>query len=397
MMCTPLLTGDEILGLIQVDSHTGPNLFTSEDLQILTGISAQAAVTVKNMQLYEAVHTEIARRTSLQRYFTPGVVELLMSGNLSTTLGGSGYHGTVLFADIIGFTAMSEALAPAEVVTRLNRYFSIMQRVIYEHGGNVDKLNGDSIMAFWGVPYREESDEWHAVLTAMLMQQYLWFLNLSLHTEQTPLIHTGIGINTGEFVAGNIGSEDKIEFTLIGDAVNLAARIEAFAGRYQILIAETTWQAIRHQVAAVRMPSVLIKGKSKPVTIYSIRAVYDRTRNELLMSLPCDIWDAADQEEIAQGIILSVTEEGLATQIVVSADRPLQLGAAYTLRLGLVEYHELLRVSGTVDSLTSPPAAFPAANVQAVLTVTLGSAVLHSLAPGNCLDSAVQWNTLKRS
>ena len=397
MMCTPLLTGDEILGLIQVDSHTGPNLFTSEDLQILTGISAQAAVTVKNMQLYEAVHTETARRTSLQRYFTPGVVELLMSGNLSTTLGGSGYHGTVLFADIIGFTAMSEALAPAEVVTRLNRYFSIMQRVIYEHGGNVDKLNGDSIMAFWGVPYREASDEWHAVLTAMLMQQYLWFLNLSLHTEQTPLIHTGIGINTGEFVAGNIGSEDKIEFTLIGDAVNLAARIEAFAGRYQILIAETTWQAIRHQVAAVRMPPVLIKGKSKPVTIYSIRAVYDRTRNESLMSLPCDIWDAADQEEIAQGIVLSVTEGGATTQIVVSADRPLQLGATYTLRLGLVEYHELLRVSGTVDSLTSPPAAFPAASVQAVLTVTLGGAVLHSLAPGNCLDSAVQWNTLKRS
>jgi class 3 adenylate cyclase len=397
MMCTPLLVGDEFLGLIQVDSRTGPNLFTSEDLQILTGIGAQAAVTVKNMHLYEAIQTETARRTSLQRYFTPGVVELLMSGNLSTTLGGSGYHGTILFADIIGFTAMSEALDPAEVVTRLNRYFSIMQRVIYEHGGNVDKLNGDSIMAFWGVPYREPSDEHNAVLTAMLMQQYLWFLNLSLQTEQTPLIHTGIGINTGEFVAGNIGSEDKIEFTLIGDAVNLAARIEAFAGRYQILIAEPTWQAIRHQVGAVRMPPVLIKGKSKPVTIYSIRAVHNRTRNELLMSLPCHILNAADQEEIAQGMVLSATETGPTTHIVVSANRPLQLGATYTLRLGLVEYHEMLQVSGTVDSLTSPPAAFPTASSQAVLTITLGHAVLQSLAPGNCLVSAVQWHMLKRS
>jgi class 3 adenylate cyclase len=397
MMCAPLLVGDEILGLIQVDSHTGPNLFTSEDLQILTGISAQAAVTVKNMQLYEAVQTETARRTSLQRYFTPGVVELLMSGNLSTTLGGSGYHGTILFADIIGFTAMSEALAPAEVVTRLNRYFSIMQRVIYEHGGNVDKLNGDSIMAFWGVPYHEPGDEWNAVLTAMLMQQYLWCLNLSLHTEQTSLIHTGIGINTGEFVAGNIGSEDKIEFTLIGDAVNLAARIEAFAGRYQILVAETTWQAIRHQVAAVRMPPVLIKGKSKPVTIYSIRTVHNPSRDELLMSLPCDIWDAADQEAFAQGMILSATEGDGTTQIVVSADRPLQLGATYTLRLGLVEYHEELRISGTVDSFTSSPATFPTASVQALLTVTLGSSVLHSLAPGNCLASAVEWHMLRRS
>ena len=109
-------------------------------------------------------------------------------------------------------------------------------------------------MAFWGVPYQAAGDEHNAVLTAMLMQQHLWFLNLSLQTEQTPLIHMGIGINTGEFVAGNIGSKDKIEFTLIGDAVNLAARIEAFAGRYQMLIAETTWQAIRQQVGAVRMP-----------------------------------------------------------------------------------------------------------------------------------------------
>jgi class 3 adenylate cyclase len=397
MMCAPLLVGDELLGLIQVDSRTGANLFVSEDLQILTGISAQAAVTVKNMQLYEAVQTETARRTSLQRYFTPGVVELLMSGNLSTTLGGSGYEGTILFSDIIGFTAMSEALAPAEVVTRLNRYFSIMQRVIYEHGGNVDKLSGDSIMAFWGVPYGAPGDEQNAVLTAMLMQQHLWFLNLSLQTEQTPLIHMGIGINTGEFVAGNIGSKDKIEFTLIGDAVNLAARIEAFAGRYQILVAETTWQAIRQQVGAVRMPPVLIKGKSKPVTIYSIRAVHNHSQNELLMSLPCDILDATDQEEIAQGIVLSATEEGSTTQIVVSVNRPLQLGATYTLRLGLVEYHELLRIAGTVESLTAAPELFPGASSQAVLTVTLGHAVLQSLAPGNCLDSAVQWNTLERS
>ena len=114
------------------------------------------------------------------------------------------------------------------------------------------------------------------------------------------------------------------------------------------------------------------------MTIYSIRAVYNPTQNEVLMSLPCDILDAAGQEEIAQGIVLSATEEGPTTQVVVSANRPLQLGATYTLRLGLVEYHELLQVAGTVESLTSAPALFPSES-QAVLTVTLGHAVLNPL------------------
>jgi putative methionine-R-sulfoxide reductase with GAF domain len=133
MMCAPLLANDEILGLVQVDTCTTPRGFTAEDLQVLTGISAQAAIAVKNLQLYEAIEAETARRISLQRYFSPGLVDMLMSGDVTAALGGNAYHGTILLADIIGFTAMSEKMAPAQVVAKLNRYFTIMQKVIYDH------------------------------------------------------------------------------------------------------------------------------------------------------------------------------------------------------------------------------------------------------------------------
>ena len=398
MMCAPLVAADDLLGLIQVDSNTGPNMFTSEDLQILTGISAQAAITIKNMQLYEAVQTETARRTSLQRYFSPGLVDLLMSGNLSTTLGGSAYRGTILFSDIIGFTSLSEALAPTEVVTQLNRYFSIMQRLIYEQRGNVDKLNGDSIMAFWGVPYNEPDDERNAVLAAMRMQQHLWFFNQTLMAEKKPPIHMGIGINTGEFIAGNIGSEDKIEFTLIGDTVNLAARLEGLSGRYQILIAETTWQAFKQDLCAVRLPPVVVKGKSTPVTIYSVRGVYDSSRDECLMMLPCEIFDAEGQQEVGKGILtsMSLNEAGSSRQMQVHTDCPLTPGTTYVLHLGLVEYHELVRVFATVASVSSALEAMATPGTTAVLTVTGETAVLESLMPGKCLVTAYPWEQLKR-
>jgi class 3 adenylate cyclase len=396
MMCAPLLVGDELLGVMQVDSRSGPNLFLSEDLQILTGLSAQVAITVKNMQLYEAVQIETARRTSLQRYFSPGLVELLMSGNLSTTLGGSAYHGTILFSDIIGFTALSEALAPTDIVTRLNRYFSIMQRVIYERGGNVDKLNGDSIMAFWGVPYRKSDDERQAVLTALRMQQHLWVLNQALAAEHQLPIHMGIGINSGEFVAGNIGSEDKIEFTLIGDTVNLAARIEELAGRYQILIAETTWQSLRKELCAVRLPPVYVKGKSCPVTVYSVRALLEPSQSEAVMALPCDICDAHGQQAIAVGMLIRQQRVGTRTQLHVHTDRPVERGTTYTLRLRLVEHHERLTMSARVESVTPSAEGIASPGMIAVLTVVAEQAAVDLLTPGNCLVTAYQWDQLER-
>ena len=389
MMCAPLLINGEILGLVQVDTCTTPRGFTAEDLQVLTGISAQAAIAVKNLQLYEAIEAETARRISLQRYFSPGLVEMLMSGEVTAALGGDAYQGTILLADIIGFTAMSEKMPPARVVAKLNRYFTIMQKVIYDHGGNVDKFNGDSLMAFWGVPHAGAHDESDAVLTAIRMQQKLWPFNVQLCAEGRQPVHMGIGLNSGEFIAGNIGSEDKIEFTLIGDTVNLTARIEHLAGRYQVLVSEATWLPMKDLVCAVRLPPVLVKGKSQPVILYSIRAIHDRRQGGCALALPCQVLDAQGTC-IGHGILTGSSPSASGHRLVFNTDLPLASGDALTLQWVLPEYDEPLRLATLVTSCTTIRHEGTCSYSQALLTVTDGAAATF-LTPGSCLTATQTW------
>jgi adenylate cyclase len=389
MMCTPLLINGEILGLVQVDTCTTPRGFTAEDLQVLTGISAQAAIAVKNLQLYEAIEAETARRISLQRYFSPGLVTMLMSGEVTAALGGDAYEGTILLADIIGFTAMSEKLPPAQVVAKLNRYFTIMQKVIYDHGGNVDKFNGDGLMAFWGVPRAGAHDERDAVLTAIRMQQKLWPFNLQLCAEGQQPVHMGIGLNSGEFIAGNIGSEDKIEFTLIGDTVNLTARIEHLAGRYQVLVSEATWAPIQSLVCAVRLPPVMVKGKSRPVILYSIRAIYDRRQDGCALALPCQMFDAHGNCR-GHGILTGSSPSDAGLRLVLHTAMPLASGDALTLQYVMPEYDEPLRLTTLVTSCTSMHHDGTCNYSEALLTATDGAAAAF-LIPGSCLTATQTW------
>ena len=389
MMCTPLLINGEILGLVQVDTSTTPRGFTAEDLQVLTGISAQAAIAVKNLQLYEAIEAETARRISLQRYFSPGLVDMLMSGEVTAALGGDAYYGTILLADIIGFTAMSEKMPPARVVAKLNRYFTIMQKVIYAHGGNVDKFNGDGLMAFWGVPRAGAHDESDAVLTAIRMQQKLWPFNLQLCAEGQQPVHMGIGLNCGEFIAGNIGSEDKIEFTLIGDTVNLTARIEHLAGRYQVLVSEATWLAIKDRVCAVRLPPVMVKGKSQPVILYSIRAIHDRRQDGCALALPCQVLDAQGTC-MGHGILTGSNPSAPGHCLMFNTSLPLTSGDALTLQWVMPECDEPLQLTTLITSCTTIRHEGVCSYNQALLTVTDDAAATF-LTPGSCLTATQTW------
>ena len=390
MMCAPLIAQNEILGVLQVDSRSGGLSFTAEDLQVLTGISAQAAIAVKNAQLYEAVETETARRTSLQRYFSPNMVEMMMNGDVNTELGGNNYLGTVFFSDIIGFTAMSESMPAAQVVANLNRYFTIMQKLIYDNGGNVDKFGGDAIMAFWSVPHRQDEDERRAVLTGVQMQGKIWPFNLDLHAEGQRPIYMGIGLNTGEFVAGNIGSEDKIEFTLIGDNVNLAARIEARAGRHQVFISERTYEGIAAHAAVVKLPPVEMKGKSQPITVYSVRMLASGP-GEYALAIPCRLVLPAGEFD---GILTALSVEA-APVLELSTTAKLEPGTAVRIDLDVPEYHAALTLNATIANamLAAHSGTTPYTNAQCM---NLSGSGLELLTAGTCLKTSRGWDSISR-
>lgn len=274
MMCVPLVHAEERLGVIHLDTMRQGCKFTQDDLSLLQGVARQAAMAIKIAQLLSAIEAETSRRTSLQRFLSPTLVEQVMKSEVDLKLGGARKRGTIFFSDIIGFTRMSSHLAPEEVVARLNRYFQIMVGIIFDYEGMVNKFGGDSIMAIWGLA--QTNSNVHAarcaVEAAVRMQAAVFDFNYSLAAEGYDGIWMGIGLNTGSFVAGNIGSERQMEFTVIGDEVNLAARIEAKAPREMVYISASTFEEVREFVSAVKMPPTRMKNIDHPVTMYSVRA-----------------------------------------------------------------------------------------------------------------------------
>jgi class 3 adenylate cyclase len=211
-------------------------------------------------------------RTSLSRYLSPDVVRQIGDGALKPNLGGDQVEGTVMFSDIVGFTAMSERLQPSEVLARLNRYFTQMLEAIFGWNGTVDKFGGDAIMAVWGAPVPSGEHAQLAVGGALEMQQRLFDLNCALEEQGEKPIGMAIGLNSGKFVAGNIGGAERIEWTVIGDNVNLAQRVEGQGFGGCVLCSEDTFGRLPG-AGAYRFPPVFVKNRQEPVTIYSVRVL----------------------------------------------------------------------------------------------------------------------------
>lgn len=272
VMCAPLLRETDFLGVIYLDTNTLASPFTPPDLNLLQGIAGPVSVALKNAELVGRIETETKMRTSLSRYLSPDVVRQIGEGALKPNLGGDQVEGTVMFSDIVGFTAMSERLQPAQVVARLNRYFTQMLEAIFGWNGTVDKFGGDAIMAVWGAPVPTPDHSQLAIGGAIEMHQRLFDLNCAYEEEGEKLIGMALGLNSGKFVAGNIGGAERIEWTVIGDNVNLAQRVEAqgFAGC--VLCSEATFRQVE-AAGAFRFPPVHVKNRTEPVTIYSVRSV----------------------------------------------------------------------------------------------------------------------------
>ena len=187
-------------------------------------------------------------------------------------LGGISVHATVLFSDIRGFTSLSEKLKAQEVVELLNRYFTVMVRVLHEHGGWVNKFGGDSILAVFGVPTPLSDHSQRAVAAALDMRVGLAEFNAEQQSRGGPPLKIGIGLHSGWLVAGNMGSPERMEFTVIGDAVNVASRLQSLTKSLgtDILISAEIYQSIGKDVETREMPAAEVQGKEYPIKIYSL-------------------------------------------------------------------------------------------------------------------------------
>jgi adenylate cyclase len=209
-------------------------------------------------------------RTTFGKYMTTAVMDHLLAGKVA--LGGESLRVTILFTDIRSFTTISEKMDPQHLVGLLNEYFTEMVAIVMDEGGVVDKYIGDAIMAVFGAPVPKPEDAVNAVRAAVRMRRALRALNERLAARNLSPLNTGIGIHTGEVVAGNIGSERRMEYTVIGDAVNLASRLESSTKELgvDVAISEDTYALTKHAILARALREITVKGRKQAVMTYEV-------------------------------------------------------------------------------------------------------------------------------
>jgi adenylate cyclase len=269
-MCAPLIYKDKVFGLFYVDCLSKPYAFSKEELSIFSVVAAEAAISFDNAHSHEELSRRVIERQALERFLSGPIVERILSNPDQVHLGGENQTATVLFSDIRSFTRMSERMEPQQVVELLNTYFTEMTDLLFENGGTLDKYMGDGIMALFGAPLTKPDDARRAVKTAIDMQRALADLNREwVARGQTPL-EMGVGVNTGAVTAGNIGSTKRMDYTVIGDAVNLASRLCSNAAGGQILISRSTFQELDGSFHAKELGPIRLKGKEAAVEIYEV-------------------------------------------------------------------------------------------------------------------------------
>ena len=269
-MCVPLLYQNEVLGVINLDTQLMTGAFEEKDLMILTGFAQQVAFTIQRGKLIEEMRQNAVIRDNLSRIISPHLINDVMSGKIELQKSGRLTNSTVLFADIRGFTHMTEQSTPEDIVKMLNAFFERMVECIFRHEGALDKFVGDEVMAFWGVSLCLEDHSKRAVQCALDMMQALAALNEAREAENLPPLHIGIGIATGPMIAGYMGSTQAMSYTIIGDTVNLGARLCAAAHPGEILINDAAWKNVKEDVPCLALPPMMVKGKQDSVHIYRV-------------------------------------------------------------------------------------------------------------------------------
>ena len=269
-ICAPLITESNVHGVLYADRLDPFAAFSPDHLLLISAVAAQTAVTVETVKAHRRLAREEVARANYSRFMPEYVVQQLLLNPNSFRLGGVNQTITVLFADIRGFTALSEREKPEKVVGLLNRYFSAMTEIIFEHGGTLDKYIGDGLMALFGAPSTSPADAMNAVKTAIAMQKRLITLNEELKADGFGQVSMGIGLHTGEATIGYIGSDRRSEYTAIGDTVNLASRLESNAKGGQILMSEATAAASGNLIPVKPREPLTVKNRVQPVNVFEV-------------------------------------------------------------------------------------------------------------------------------
>lgn len=271
-ICVPLWRKDKIIGVIQLDSIRFDNQFNQDDLELLKAIGSQMAMIIEQASLNEQIREEEIMRSRLERFHSPQVIEMILKGSQETkdnVMEPKDLTATILFTDIIDFTQLAERISPRETNIVLNQYFSTMTDIVFSYDGTLDKYIGDGLMAVFGAPMEREDDAERAILAAKEMKSQLAVM-MTEKGGHRKKFDIRIGINTGRVVAGNIGSPKRMDYTVIGDPVNTASRLESIAKPNQILIGEETYRAVKDKFKIRKIGPKKVKGKRADIMVYEI-------------------------------------------------------------------------------------------------------------------------------
>ena len=268
-MCVPLKPRDEVIGVLYTDNLSVRSLYSEEDLEFLAGLANQAAIAIDNAHLYKKIQSEAVLRTKLERFFPQNVWKKLSEDNKLDIID---TKVTVVFADISRFTELSSRLEPRQVIAMLNEYFSVMvEGIVFKFEGTLEQYIGDALLAVWGAPYQHPNDAERGVKAAIAMQNAVAALNQRWAKRWNFNIQIHIGVNTGIVAAGNIGSEQLLQYGTVGNTTNIGSRICDVAGAGEILISQNTLNELQQcEVPVQQLTPVTVKGIADPIQLYRL-------------------------------------------------------------------------------------------------------------------------------
>ncbi len=271
-MCVPLWNRQRVIGAVQVDSSIHIGSFNEEDLDLLTALANFAAVAVERAQLAEKIEQERKIRSKMERYHSPAVIDEIVKGVVSADESEiRNAEVSILFADISGFTTVSETKKPEEVAEFLSHFFSCAVESIFAYGGTLDKFIGDAVMAFFGAPIPQEDHADRAILAGLMLQRLVGEWNAEREKAGLPEVRIRVGINSGPAVVGNVGTEKRVDYTVLGSAVNIASRLESGVAKPgQVVISQNTIDRTLGSFETEALGEFALKGLQQKMPVFAV-------------------------------------------------------------------------------------------------------------------------------